>query len=461
MLLKSNIHNDLRAFRENGMKLTIYRKLLLSYLAMALLTVLASAYAIFSLQQLNEIAYRIIREDFAVVDLSKKLMDTLISQESAQKRYLILQDPTIEEIFWTRSREFESGIAELREKRFPAIEAALDRLTLLQSEYGGFFSREMELVRGNQGEEAQALSEQAGRKAIDEMAALVRGMQKRAEQNIGTRMNEISGQGARASRLTVVLSLVSVMVGLLIVLLVTYNISRPLRRLEKATAEIAEGRFDYDLKLSRRDEIGSLVHAFGMMARRLKVLEERNLDASPLTGLPGNLAIEREIEKRLKGKKPFALCHVDLDNFKPFVDQYGYAWGSEVIKEVARLLIVQLKTAGSPDDFLGHIGGDDFVILSAPLRAERISRGVVAGFESRIRTFYAEQDRERGSFIGKDRQGNERQFPLITVTIAIVTDDGTRFGNPLEMAEAAAKLKEYGKTLPGSNYLTEKDWNTG
>jgi GGDEF domain-containing protein len=319
----------------------------------------------------------------------------------------------------------------------------------------------MELVRGNQGEEAQALSEQAGRKAIDEMAALVRGMQKRADKNIGARMGEISAQGTRASRLTVVLSLVSVMVGLLIVLLVTYNISRPLRRLEKATAEIAEGRFDYDLKLSRRDEIGSLVHAFGMMARRLKVLEERNLDASPLTGLPGNLAIEREIEKRLAAKKWFALCHVDLDNFKPFVDKYGYAWGSEVIKEVARLLIVQLKTAGAPGDFLGHIGGDDFVILSPPLRAERISRGIVDGFESRIRTFYTEQDRARGFFIGKDRQGNERQFPLITVTIAIVTDDGPRFGNPLDMAEAAAKLKEYGKTLPGSNYLTEKDWNTG
>jgi diguanylate cyclase (GGDEF)-like protein len=460
MLIKLNIHNGPRAFRDNGMKLTIYRKLLLSYLAMALLTVLASAYAIFSLQQLNEIAYRIIREDFAVVDLSKKLVDTLIAQESAQKRYLILQDPTIEEIFRTRSREFQSGLAELRENRFSAIEETLVRLTLLHREYDGLFSRAMELVRGNQSEEAHALSEQAGRKAIDEMAALVRGMQKRAEQNIGARMSGISAQGARASRLTVVLSLVSVMVGLLIVLLVTYNISRPLRRLEKATAEIAEGKFDYDLKLNRRDEIGSLVHAFGTMARRLKVLEERNLDASPLTGLPGNLAIEREIEKRLAAKKPFSLCHADLDNFKPFVDKYGYAWGSEVIKEVARLLIVQLKTAGTPGDFLGHIGGDDFVILSAPLRAERISRGIVEGFESRIRTFYTEQDREKGFFIGKDRQGKERQFPLISVTIAIVTDDGTRFGNPLEMAEAAAQLKEYGKTLPGSNYLTEKDMNT-
>ena len=84
------------------MKLTIYRKLLLSYLAMALLTVLASAYAIFSLQQLNELAYRIINEDVAVVDISKKLMDTLIAQESAEKRYLILRDQTIEEIFWSR-----------------------------------------------------------------------------------------------------------------------------------------------------------------------------------------------------------------------------------------------------------------------------------------------------------------------------------------------------------------------
>ncbi|MBU0652325.1 MAG: hypothetical protein KKG96_05540, partial [Proteobacteria bacterium] len=74
------------------MKLTIYRKLLLSYLAMAFLTVLASAYAIFSLQQLNEIAYRIINDDFAVVDQSKSLLDSLIAQESAEKRYLILQD---------------------------------------------------------------------------------------------------------------------------------------------------------------------------------------------------------------------------------------------------------------------------------------------------------------------------------------------------------------------------------
>jgi GGDEF domain-containing protein len=247
------------------------------------------------------------------------------------------------------------------------------------------------------------------------------------------------------------------MVGILLVLLVTYNISRPLRRLEKATAVIAEGKFDYDVRLNRNDEIGSLARAFSVMARRLKILEERNLAASPLTGLPGNLAIERELGKRLQAKKPVSLCHVDLDNFKPFADQYGYAWGSEVIKEVALLLIAELKEAGAKEDFVGHIGGDDFVILSVPPRAEEICRRIVAGFDGRIRKFYTEQDRERGFFIGKDRKGVLQTFPLISVTIAIVTDDGARFQNPLAMAEAAAQLKEYAKTLPGSNCVTEKD----
>ena len=440
-----------------GMKLTIYRKLLLIYLAMAFLTVLASAYAIFNLRQLNELAYRIINEDFAVVDQSKSLLDTLIAQESAEKRYLILRDPTLSEIYWSRSREFNRILAEMRKNPFPGIGTTISRLVLLHGQYETLFSQEVGMVRENRNEDAHALSEGLGRKAIDEMALLVRAVQKKAEGDIDARMNRIKEQGLRASRLAVVLSLVSLVVGILLVMLVTYNISRPLRRLEKATAAIAEGKFDYDVRLNRDDEIGSLARAFSVMARRLKILEERNLDASPLTGLPGNLAIERELGKRLQAGKPVSLCHVDLDNFKPFADQYGYAWGSEVIKEVALLLIAELKEAGAKEDFVGHIGGDDFVIISVPPRAEEICRRIVAGFDGQIRKFYTEGDRKQGFFIGKDRKGVRQKFPLISVTIAIVTDDGARFRNPLAMAEAAAQLKEFAKTLPGSNYVTEKD----
>jgi diguanylate cyclase (GGDEF)-like protein len=439
------------------MKLTIYRKLLLVYLAMAFLTVLASAYAIFSLRQLNELAYRIINEDFAVVDQSKSLLDALIAQESAEKRFIILRDPTLEEIYWSRSREFKRLLSEMQKNRFPGADAAISSLARLHDRYDRLFAQEIVLTREKRNEEAQALSEGSGKKGIDEMALLVRAVQKKAEKDIDARMNRIKEQGLRASRLTVALSLVSFVVGILLVLLVTYNISRPLRRLEKATAAIAEGKFDHDVRLKRDDEIGSLAHAFSVMARRLKVLEELNLDASPLTGLPGNLAIERELGLRLQEEKPVSLCHVDLDNFKPFADQYGYAWGSEVIKEVALLLIAEMKEAGTKEDFIGHIGGDDFVIISVPPRAEEICSRIVADFEERIRKFYTEEDRNQGFFRGKDRKGVPQKFPLISVTIAIVTDDGTRFDNPLAMAEAAAQLKEYAKTLPGSNYVTEKD----
>ena len=439
------------------MKLTIYRKLLLSYLVMALLTVLASVYAIFSLQQLNDLAYRIINDDVTVVDVSKKLMDALIAQESAEKRYLILRDISLEEIFLMRGREFKKGLSGLRNSRLPGNDAVLATTSNLHSQYDEIFAQEVNLIRGNRFEEAQKVSEDQGRKAIDEIAFHIRGMQKQAEKDIDLKMNEIKTQGLHASRVTVLLALVSLAVAFLVVMIVTYNISRPLRKLEKATALIAEGKFDQDLRLNRRDEIGSLAQAFGSMAQRLKILEESNLDASPLTGLPGNRAIEREIEKRLVAKRSFSLCHVDLDNFKPFADKYGYAWGSEVIKEVARMLSGRLKDVGNKGDFIGHIGGDDFVIISAPLRAEAICKEIVADFNGRIRKFYSEQDRTRGYFVGKDRKGVQQNFPLITVTMAIVTDDGTRFPNPLRMAEAAAQLKEYAKTLPGSNYVTERD----
>ncbi|MDA8126028.1 MAG: HAMP domain-containing protein [Deltaproteobacteria bacterium] len=439
------------------MKFTIYRKLLLSYLAMALLTALVGAYAIYSFQRLDALAYQIINEDFVVVDRSKELMDALIARESAEKRYLILRDPSLEELFRSRSEEFAAGLVALSKHRSPWLVSSLNRIAMLNGQYNEVFSRESALVLANQLDAAQALSEDAGRKAIDQMALHIRGIQKRAEQDIDAQMNLIQAQGVKASRITILLSLVSLAAALFIVMIVTYNISRPLRRLEKATARIAEGNFDYTFRRSRADEIGSLARAFESMAQRLKILEERSLDASPLTGLPGNRAIEREIEKRLGKNKHFSLCHVDLDNFKPFVDKYGYAWGSEVIKEVACHLAAQVKVEAAPEDFLGHIGGDDFVIIAAPPRAEELCRRTVAGFDALIRKFYTPEDRERGFFIGKDRQGARRTFPLITITIAIVTDDGSRFQNPLDMAEAAAQLKEYAKTLPGSNYATEKD----
>ncbi|MBN1664582.1 MAG: diguanylate cyclase [Deltaproteobacteria bacterium] len=439
------------------MKLTISRKLILSYLAMALLTILASAYAAISLQELNGLAYTIINRDFFVLETSRKMIDGLFSQESAEKKYLILKDPSIADIFWTRSGEFNKGLEGLKGIHVPAVKDKIVEISKKHDQYNVLFTEETSLIKEGLVQDATVKSDTEGKKLIEATIFLLRAIQQQAEKDIDANMNLIKVRGLRASRMTAILSVISLLTGFGLALLITYDISKPLKKLEKATGLIAQGQFDHDLNIRRRDEIGSLAGAFSVMTDRLKELEALNLDASPLTGLPGNLAIQLEIEKRLSTRRMFSLCHVDLDNFKPFADRYGYAWGSEVIKEVGNIIMDKIRIWGKGDDFVGHIGGDDFILASTPDRAEKICQQVVKDFDQRINQFYNEKDRQKGFIVGKDRQGIQQKFPLITITIAIVSDDGSRFNNPLDMAEKAAELKERAKALPGSNCLKQED----
>lgn len=439
------------------MKLTISRKLLLGYLFMALLTVLASAYALVSLQKLNGVAYNITNQNFALMENSKKLMDILLAQESAEKKYLILKDPALEQIFWQRTNEFKEGLASMHQLKLDhKTKKTAAELDALQNRLKELFSEEILMVQNGQFVEAQAISDTAGRATIDEMAVKLRDIQKNMEQAINNEMNLIARQGTTAVNMTMGLSLLSLILGITLALIITRNISKPLQQLQKATRLIAEGNLDHKIEARRDDEIGALANSFAHMTKRLKVLEALNLDASPLTGLPGNLAIENRIEQLLAKGKLFSLCQVDLDNFKPFADKYGYAWGSEVIKEVANILQGYIREAQLTEIFLGHIGGDDFVVIGNPEHVQSICQRLVIDFEGRILSFYAPQDSQNGYFIGKNRQGIVQKFPLITITAAIVTDDGSRFQNPLDMARLVAELKEYAKMMPGSNYVTEE-----
>ncbi len=438
------------------MKLTISRKLLLSYLVMALLTVMASTYAIFSLRQLNELAYGIIHHDFFVVETSKKMMDALLAQESAERRFVILKDPAIAEIFRERNREFAQTLQDFSGHLVPGDTDIHTQMLSLTRKQGTLFEQVVTLVAENRMQEAMSLSEGDAKKIIESLAFQVRAMQRKAEKNIDIRMNLMRMQGANAARITIVLTVVSLVAGFTLALMITYHISAPLKKLEKATSLIAEGNFDHNIKIDRPDEIGRLAEAFGVMTIRLKVLEALNLDASPLTGLPGNLAIERVIEERLSAQSVFALCQIDLDHFKPYADKYGYAWASEIIKEVAKILLAEREHAEMQDIFIGHIGGDDFVLIADPERAETLGRRLVDVFDEQIRPFYSTEDLQRGYIVGKDRKGNEQTFPLLSVSVAMVTGDGRRFKNALEMAEVTAELKEYAKSLAGNNFVKER-----
>jgi GGDEF domain-containing protein/CHASE3 domain sensor protein len=377
-------------------KLTISRKLLLSYLLMALLTVMASAYAVVSLRQLNQQAYGIIHQDFFLIETSKKMMDALLAQESAERRYLILKDPAIAEIFRERNRQFAQTLQELSGRLFPDYADIHAQMVSLTQQYGILFEQVLTLIGENRMQEAMSLSEGDAKKIIENLASQARALQHKAEKNIDIRMNLMRMQGVNAARITIVLTVLSLAAGFTLALLITYNISVPLKRLEKATSLIADGKFDHNIKIDRPDEIGSLTKAFEVMTKRLKVLEALNLDASPLTGLPGNLAIERVIEERLSARSAFSLCQIDLDHFKPYADKYGYAWASEIIKEVARILLAERECAEMRDIFIGHIGGDDFVLIADPEQAETLGRRLVDVFDEQIRPFYSVEDLQKG-----------------------------------------------------------------
>jgi diguanylate cyclase (GGDEF)-like protein len=441
------------------MKLTISRKLLFGYMFMALLTLLVSAYAIFHLQKLNQVAHDITNRHFIVVDTAKNMLDALLAQESAEKKYFIFKDSSLEQIFWQRAADFKTGMATIkkldtgkyRDKNF-------NRLALLHDRYCSSFSQEVALLKEGRTEDAMALSDSSSRRTVEELLSQLKSIQTGTDKAINDKMNFIASQSSSATTMTLSLSLLSLILGIALALLITRNISKPLRQLQQATGLIAEGKLDHQISVRRNDEIGALAKDFIYMTQRLRILEEMNLDASPLTGLPGNIAIENRISDLLARVKLFSFCQIDLDNFKPFADKYGYAWGSEVIKEVADILKGYVENKPEEEIFIGHIGGDDFVVIARPEQVKSICEKLVTDFAKRISRFYDAEDAQRGYITGKDRQGVMRNFPLITVSAAIVTDDGTRFKNPLDMAMTVAELKEYAKTLPGNNYVTEEDW---
>ncbi|MDI6711509.1 MAG: EAL domain-containing protein [Bacillota bacterium] len=176
--------------------------------------------------------------------------------------------------------------------------------------------------------------------------------------------------------------------------------------------------------------------------------------ANPLTGLPGNIAIEREIEIRGGRGESFSLAYADLDHFKSYNDRYGFENGDRLLLLVARLITRAIRRYGRPSDFAGHIGGDDFVIISTPERIERICQAVVRCFKRLVKDFYRDEDRRRGAVHAPDRDGRVKEFPLVAISMGIIDCAGAC--DARAVAERAAEVKRYAKTVPGSKYVRDR-----
>jgi diguanylate cyclase (GGDEF)-like protein len=189
-----------------------------------------------------------------------------------------------------------------------------------------------------------------------------------------------------------------------------------------------------------------------MVLRRAAI----DLEANPLTRLPGNVSILNELSRRIESKALFAVCYLDLDKFKAYNDKYGFEHGDEVIRETARILIQTTHQMGNPNDFIGHIGGDDFVIVTAPDVVDNICKKIIADFEKAVPSFYNETDRKKGYIIGHDRQGREQKIPLLSISIGVVTNDLRKIEHVAQIGEIGVELKAYAKSLERSNYVKDK-----
>lgn len=183
---------------------------------------------------------------------------------------------------------------------------------------------------------------------------------------------------------------------------------------------------------------------------------QRELGSNPLTRLPGNESIITEVQRRIAKREEFAFAYVDVDNFKAFNDTYGFSRGDEVLRMVARVLVNGIRPLRDRGGYVGHVGGDDFVLILPASDAEGTCAQVLGNFDLIVPTFYNEADRTRGYIDAKDRQGRPTRFPLMSLTIAVVPNTGARLSHYGEAAAIAAELKKRGKLEKGSICVVDR-----
>ena len=212
---------------------------------------------------------------------------------------------------------------------------------------------------------------------------------------------------------------------------------------------LQSGADDYIIKPF--DPIELLARVKGTL-RRAK--EMRNL--SPLTGLPGNIRIQEEIERQVRDGRPFAVLYCDLDNFKTYNDQKGFVRGDRLIQATARIIQDAVVHSDGVEGFVGHVGGDDFVAVVDPDMAEQVAQTIARKFDENRTEFYEAEDLERGFVKMEDRKGVLQDIPLVGISIGIASTQQRPFAHYGEAVAVATEMKQFAKREPGSSYAIDR-----
>jgi GGDEF domain-containing protein len=443
-----------KSIRSYFLRISISRKLLLGYGVLLVLLVIISAYSLINLNWMKSINTGILNSDLPVINAAEKMIDLLLEQEFYAKRYQILRKMQNLEYYRERQAEF-IAIAEQIGSLTDQRELIIDRIVQLHIQYSEILSKGFKRARPQRTRPVKEYEEKI-KLHQEKIITLIRAMAADAISDQKRKAKVITSIGDLAFNISAALCIIGFIVSITAAVLITKNVSRALRELKLATSMIARGKFHYKPKIKNKDEIGDLSTAFVNMAKKLKRLEQQNLDTSPLTRLPGGVYIEKKLNQRIALKQPIAFCLLDIDHFKSFNDRYGYARGNELIKATATIIRKAVIELGSTTDFIGHIGGDDFVIITTPNHYDRICHAIVGTFDRTIPNIYDAEDRQRGYVIGENRQGQKVSFPLASISIAVVTNVQRQVVNYIQFGEISAEIKQRAKAIAGSNYVVDQ-----
>ncbi|WP_428897333.1 diguanylate cyclase (GGDEF) domain-containing protein [Parelusimicrobium proximum] len=210
---------------------------------------------------------------------------------------------------------------------------------------------------------------------------------------------------------------------------------------------------DIDDYLNKPADADEIVARIKLLIRRSK----QKLDSNPLTRLPGNPSIQAAVEARIQSGATFAVLYLDLNNFKAYNDKYGFEAGDKVLKKVADIIS---SSAGLDDNaFIGHVGGDDFVVVSSYEKAEEIAQKVIDELEAVKKSFYCEDDRNNGYMISHNRRGETQNFPLLSIGIGVVHNTRRPLTSFAMVSSIATELKALAKRHDGSYYVFDRREN--
>ena len=433
--------------------ISIAGKLLLSYFSLLLLLFAISTYAFINLNKLNQVNSSILSANVPVINATETLIDLILSQEQYARRNIILKDPEVMTIFWDKDHEVRQLVHSIDDSQLGKIDEII-AFKRLHQQYNELLTKMLPAAAGKPGR-----SEDVIRQIKDvqkELITITKIFSVSARRDLERKTDASSKIGLSALKSSVILFALGFCLSIFLTIIITRNIVGAIKKLNKATEMLSLGKYDELPHISNRDELGELSKAFHRMSQRLKELEKQNLHTSPLTGLLGGVAIEQELDNRIGNENQIAFCMIDIDNFKAYNDRYGYAKGNRVIKKTAEILVASVSTHGHKKDFIGHIGGDDFVIITTPEHHEKIAKEIVVRFDKAMPDFYTTQDIKRGYIKATTRQGAAINLPLASITIAIVTNQECTVDNYVKFGEIAAELKEYAKSMKGSNYIIDR-----